>query len=93
MKPDAELRMKVYQEGQHAYNAGLACPYTDWRKGTWTKGWQAAKDYNEQLDRLEQPVPRAAPRWTEDQIASACANVGIADSQYESLMIELKETS
>lgn len=43
MSPDAERRLKVYQEGQRAFNAETPCPYTDWRVGTWTKGWKAAE--------------------------------------------------
>lgn len=43
MSPDAKLRMDVYQEGQRAFNAGAACPYTDWRARTWAKGRAAAE--------------------------------------------------
>ena len=45
MKPDALLRMTVYQEGQRAYRSGDECPYTDWRAGTWAKGREAAGVY------------------------------------------------
>jgi hypothetical protein len=58
MSPDAELRMNVYQEGQRAFNAKTYCPYTDWRAGTWLKGYTAAKVHNEKAFRFEEtPVP------------------------------------
>ena len=53
MSPDAKLRRDVYQEGQKAFNAGTTCPYTDWRAGTWNKGWQAAKTYRESMSRYD----------------------------------------
>jgi hypothetical protein len=43
MTPDAKARMDVYQEGQRAYRSRATCPYVDWRKGTWGKGFEAAK--------------------------------------------------
>lgn len=46
MTPDAELRMEVYQEGQRAFGVGGICPYTDWRAGTWWKGYTAAKEWH-----------------------------------------------
>lgn len=49
MSPDAELRMRVYQEGQRAYNAGTSCPYKDWRAGTWAKGRAAAHAFHTQM--------------------------------------------
>lgn len=49
MKPDAERRMLVYQEGQRAFSSGAACPYTDWRAGTWAKGKAAAENYHDSL--------------------------------------------
>lgn len=46
MNADAKLRMDVYQEGQRAFNSkATRCPYTDWRAGTWAKGWAAAEAY------------------------------------------------
>ena len=45
MSPDAKRRMDVYQEGQRAFNSGAACLYTDWRAGTWLKGYDAAEAY------------------------------------------------
>lgn len=56
-KVAARLRMKVYREGQCAHNSGAECPYTDWRKGTWAKGFQAAKKYA--LEQVDEPLPRA----------------------------------
>ena len=55
MKPDAELRMMVYQEGQRAFNAGIPCPYADWRAGTWEKGRLAAQKYAQEIFREEAP--------------------------------------
>lgn len=53
----AHLRMTVYQEGQRAFNAGTACPYTDWRAGTWAKGHEAARKYHEEPFREPETVP------------------------------------
>lgn len=64
MKADARLRMEVYQEGQRAFAAGDgACPYplTDWRAGTWSKGWLAAREWIESLAMgFDQPVKTRA---------------------------------
>lgn len=49
MSPDAMQRMKVYQEGQRAFNSGQECPYSDWRAGTWEKGRAAAEKYENDL--------------------------------------------
>lgn len=59
MSPEAKMRMDVYQEGQRAFNQRGVCPYTDWRAGTWAKGFLAAKEYNDRLNELyiEQPAP------------------------------------
>lgn len=35
--------MGVYQEGQRAFGPNTDCPYTDWRQGTWIKGYEAAR--------------------------------------------------
>lgn len=56
MAPDVELRMNVYQEGQRAAGNGQRCPYTDWRAGTWMKGFEAARAYRD-----EQIAKAAAP--------------------------------
>jgi hypothetical protein len=46
MTPDAALRMAVYQEGQRSTHLTPdQCPYSDWRKGTWNKGRNAAIAY------------------------------------------------
>lgn len=47
------LRMKVFREGQLAFSSGATCPYTDWRVGTWNKGWNAAKEHAEELTRYD----------------------------------------
>ena len=51
MSLDAEVRMRVYQEGQRAFNAETACPYhtNDWRSKTWEKGRAAAGAYHVRL--------------------------------------------
>ena len=60
MTPDAERRMNVYQEGQRASGSGASCPYTDWRAGTWMKGFEAAHAYREKLFRQTvAPAPTA----------------------------------
>jgi hypothetical protein len=50
MTPDAQRRFDVYREGQLAYRSGAQCPYTDWRYGTWAKGWKAAQEYVQSLE-------------------------------------------
>lgn len=67
MTPDAELRMRVYQEGQRAFNAKTECPYSDWRRGTWLKGYTAA--VYEEAKRFE-PAPNVEQNNTE-QLAQA----------------------
>ena len=57
MQPDAQLRMQVYQEGQRAFNSGAACPYTDWRAGTWAKGRAVAEKHHADLTREPETVP------------------------------------
>ena len=78
MSPEAELRMSVYQEGQRAFNSRELCPYTDWRKGTWTKGFEAAKAYHnkymtaeviEQRMRDKQRLAELTELLTEEQKA------------------------
>ena len=64
MSPEAQLRMEVYQQGQRAFNAGTACPYTDWRAGTWQKGRQAAADYYAELVAHEERMQR---QWAEEE--------------------------
>ena len=51
MTPEAKQRLEVYQEGQRAFNGKTPCPYTDWRAGTWRRGWQAACDYDQRMQR------------------------------------------
>ena len=51
MSPEAELRMNVYQEGQRALSSGANCPYTDWRKKTWVKGLDAAREHRDRMIR------------------------------------------
>lgn len=50
MKPDAQLRMEVFQEGQRAYAPRRMNPYptTSWKHSTWFKGWAAAKAYRDE---------------------------------------------
>jgi len=58
MKPDALLRMNIYQEGQRAFRSGAPCPYTDWRAKTWAKGRAAAQEY---FNTPPEPVRAPAP--------------------------------
>lgn len=63
MTPEAELRMRIYQEGQRAFSSGARCPYIDWRRGTWKKGYDAAKEHYEKLRaELEKEEREAAAR-------------------------------
>jgi len=62
MKPDAQLRFSVYQEGQRAFRSGTTCPYTDWRAKTWEKGLAAAKAYFSETQR-EAPEPPTPGSW------------------------------
>jgi hypothetical protein len=66
MSPEAELRRKVYQEGQRAYRSGATCPYDgwDWRAKTWAKGYTAGEAYynspryyNSPIDSEPEPEP------------------------------------
>lgn len=41
--------MEIYREGQIAYSAGKSCPYTDWKAGTWRKGWEATRRHYEEV--------------------------------------------
>lgn len=52
--------MEVYQEGQKAFSTGMPCPYSDWRSGTWKKGFDAAAEYHASL-LVEPPVEEAPP--------------------------------
>ena len=45
MTPAAAERMYVYQEGQRAAAIDGDCPYSDWRVGTWAKGFAAARQH------------------------------------------------
>lgn len=56
MNPKAELRMNLYLEGKRAYKAGAQCPYSDCRRGTWQKGFNAAKDQDNVYPSLEEIV-------------------------------------
>ena len=51
MTPDAAERMHVYQQGQRAFRNNIPCPHTDWRAKTWQKGFDAAREYWENLDK------------------------------------------
>lgn len=55
MKPDARIRMDVYQEGQRSSGDAL-CPYAvgDWRASTWRKGREDAQKYRGLIEQLEQ---------------------------------------
>jgi hypothetical protein len=53
---EARNRFLVYQEGQRAANTGAPCPYTDWRAGTWLKGYEAAEQYWADLNAREQAI-------------------------------------
>jgi hypothetical protein len=52
MSPEAEIRLRIYQEGQRAYLSGSPCPYDgwDWRAKTWDKGYAAGEAYCSQTD-------------------------------------------
>lgn len=61
MTPDAQRRFDVYREGQLAYRTGAQCPYTDWRAGTWAKGWKAAQEYVQSIENAPALPPIVPP--------------------------------
>lgn len=42
---EAAERERIYQQGQRAFGANLACPYSafEWRSKTWWKGYDASR--------------------------------------------------
>lgn len=79
MTPDAKLRMEIYQEGQRAYSAGTACPYTDWRAGTWAKGRKAAEEWHADVSAEDRgPLPQA--RALRERIADLVYAAGGRDA-------------
>ena len=90
MKPDAEYRMRVYQEGQRsARDENAVCPYElfDWRQGTWWKGRKAAQDYNAREDALitQQTEPVVEPEETYRAVPMKTVRTGVVtgDKQAE----------
>lgn len=63
---EARQRMEIYQEGQRAFGSGDGCPYItrDWRKGTWTKGFEAARAHRKAM-LAEATAPK---NFTDDEL-------------------------